>query len=91
MFVFFSTTKGDVICYYGNKGEPEPVFLNPGRFTSKSLEYYSVTLKDSEYGHVLQYFGWLSIVFANFPCILKNKCLNSFKYLLIYLSSVDSL
>ncbi|POI33538.1 hypothetical protein CIB84_002711, partial [Bambusicola thoracicus] len=25
-----STTKGDVICYYGNKGEPDPVFLNPG-------------------------------------------------------------
>ncbi|KAM6193762.1 transport and Golgi organization protein 2 homolog isoform 2-T3 [Sarcoramphus papa] len=25
-----NTTKGDVICYYGNKGEPEPVFLNPG-------------------------------------------------------------
>uniref|UniRef100_A0A8V1A0Y9 Transport and golgi organization 2 homolog n=1 Tax=Gallus gallus TaxID=9031 RepID=A0A8V1A0Y9_CHICK len=24
------TTKGDVICYYGNKGDPEPVFLNPG-------------------------------------------------------------
>ncbi|KFP34554.1 Transport and Golgi organization 2, partial [Colius striatus] len=26
----FNTTKGDVICYYGNRGEPEPVFLNPG-------------------------------------------------------------
>ncbi|XP_061458320.1 transport and Golgi organization protein 2 homolog isoform X2 [Rhineura floridana] len=25
-----NTTKGDVICYYGNKGGPEPVFLNPG-------------------------------------------------------------
>ncbi|XP_032931349.1 transport and Golgi organization protein 2 homolog isoform X1 [Catharus ustulatus] len=25
-----NTTKGDVICYYGNKGEPEPVFLNAG-------------------------------------------------------------
>ncbi|XP_065502767.1 transport and Golgi organization protein 2 homolog isoform X1 [Caloenas nicobarica] len=25
-----NTTKGDVICYYGNRGEPEPVFLNPG-------------------------------------------------------------
>ncbi|XP_062360040.1 transport and Golgi organization protein 2 homolog isoform X4 [Cinclus cinclus] len=25
-----NATKGDVICYYGNKGEPEPVFLNAG-------------------------------------------------------------
>nr|XP_034953737.1 transport and Golgi organization protein 2 homolog isoform X2 [Zootoca vivipara] len=25
-----NTTKGDVIWYYGNKGGPEPVFLNPG-------------------------------------------------------------
>ncbi|XP_025046243.2 transport and Golgi organization protein 2 homolog isoform X1 [Pelodiscus sinensis] len=25
-----NTTKGDVICYYGNKGEPEPIFLNAG-------------------------------------------------------------
>ncbi|KAH0625555.1 hypothetical protein JD844_015113 [Phrynosoma platyrhinos] len=25
-----STTRGDVIYYYGNKGDPEPVFLNPG-------------------------------------------------------------
>ncbi|KAJ7309692.1 hypothetical protein JRQ81_007752, partial [Phrynocephalus forsythii] len=25
-----STTKGDVMYYYGNKGDPEPVFLSPG-------------------------------------------------------------
>ncbi|KFO89490.1 Transport and Golgi organization 2, partial [Buceros rhinoceros silvestris] len=25
-----NTTEGDVICYYGNRGEPEPIFLNPG-------------------------------------------------------------
>ncbi|XP_038229085.1 transport and Golgi organization protein 2 homolog isoform X2 [Dermochelys coriacea] len=25
-----STTNGDVICYYGNKGESEPIFLNAG-------------------------------------------------------------
>nr|XP_056715481.1 transport and Golgi organization protein 2 homolog isoform X2 [Euleptes europaea] len=25
-----NTTKGDVIYYYGNKGDPDPVFLNPG-------------------------------------------------------------
>ncbi|NXM08630.1 TNG2 protein, partial [Tyrannus savana] len=25
-----NTTKGDVICYYGNRGEPEPIFLNAG-------------------------------------------------------------
>ncbi|XP_037351674.1 transport and Golgi organization protein 2 homolog isoform X2 [Talpa occidentalis] len=25
-----STTKGDVVCYYGNRGEPEPVVLAPG-------------------------------------------------------------
>jgi len=40
LLVFFSTTKGDVICYYGNKGEPEPVFLNPGRFSTERSEYY---------------------------------------------------
>ncbi|KAL6046653.1 hypothetical protein STEG23_017559 [Scotinomys teguina] len=27
-----STTKGDVICYYGNRGEPEPVVLTPGTY-----------------------------------------------------------
>ncbi|NXN11793.1 TNG2 protein, partial [Indicator maculatus] len=26
----FNTAEGDVICYYGNKGEPDPVFLSPG-------------------------------------------------------------
>ncbi|XP_023580818.1 transport and Golgi organization protein 2 homolog isoform X1 [Trichechus manatus latirostris] len=25
-----STTKGDVVCYYGNRGQPEPVVLTPG-------------------------------------------------------------
>lgn len=25
-----STTKGDVVCYYGNRGEPEPIVLAPG-------------------------------------------------------------
>ncbi|XP_032864188.1 transport and Golgi organization protein 2 homolog isoform X3 [Tyto alba] len=34
-----NTTKGDVVCYYGNKGEPEPVFLNPGRFSSEKRIY----------------------------------------------------
>ena len=28
-----STEKGDVICYYGNRGEPEPVVLAPGKPT----------------------------------------------------------
>ncbi|XP_077601948.1 transport and Golgi organization protein 2 homolog isoform X1 [Crocuta crocuta] len=27
-----STEKGDVVCYYGNRGEPEPVVLTPGCF-----------------------------------------------------------
>ncbi|OBS63558.1 hypothetical protein A6R68_07966 [Neotoma lepida] len=27
-----STTKGDVVCYYGNRGEPEPVVLSPGTY-----------------------------------------------------------
>ncbi|XP_036132783.1 transport and Golgi organization protein 2 homolog isoform X2 [Molossus molossus] len=27
-----STEKGDVICYYGNQGEPEPVVLAPGTY-----------------------------------------------------------
>ncbi|XP_019482467.1 PREDICTED: transport and Golgi organization protein 2 homolog isoform X1 [Hipposideros armiger] len=27
-----STEKGDVICYYGNRGEPEPVVLAPGTY-----------------------------------------------------------
>ncbi|XP_039728788.1 transport and Golgi organization protein 2 homolog isoform X2 [Pteropus medius] len=27
-----STEKGDVICYYGNRGEPEPVVLEPGTY-----------------------------------------------------------
>ncbi|XP_051006626.1 transport and Golgi organization protein 2 homolog isoform X2 [Acomys russatus] len=27
-----STAKGDVICYYGNRGEPEPVVLTPGTY-----------------------------------------------------------
>lgn len=27
-----STEKGDVICYYGNRGEPEPVVLAPGSY-----------------------------------------------------------
>ncbi|XP_075852945.1 transport and Golgi organization protein 2 homolog isoform X3 [Microcebus murinus] len=25
-----STARGDVICYYGNRGEPEPIVLTPG-------------------------------------------------------------
>ncbi|XP_075390043.1 transport and Golgi organization protein 2 homolog isoform X2 [Tenrec ecaudatus] len=25
-----STTKGDVVCYYGNRGQPEPIVLTPG-------------------------------------------------------------
>ncbi|XP_023415078.1 transport and Golgi organization protein 2 homolog isoform X3 [Loxodonta africana] len=25
-----STAKGDVVCYYGNRGQPEPVVLTPG-------------------------------------------------------------
>lgn len=25
-----STSKGDVVCYYGNRGEPEPIVLTPG-------------------------------------------------------------
>ncbi|XP_064434104.1 transport and Golgi organization protein 2 homolog isoform X2 [Mirounga angustirostris] len=29
---FCSTEKGDVICYYGNRGEPEPVVLAPGTY-----------------------------------------------------------
>ncbi|EDL77938.1 similar to Ser/Thr-rich protein T10 in DGCR region (predicted), isoform CRA_e [Rattus norvegicus] len=24
-----STAKGDVVCYYGNRGEPEPIVLTP--------------------------------------------------------------
>ncbi|XP_053061815.1 transport and Golgi organization protein 2 homolog isoform X5 [Acinonyx jubatus] len=27
-----STEKGDVVCYYGNRGEPEPVVLAPGTY-----------------------------------------------------------
>ncbi|XP_053443783.1 transport and Golgi organization protein 2 homolog isoform X2 [Nycticebus coucang] len=27
-----STTRGDVICYYGNRGDPEPVVLAPGTY-----------------------------------------------------------
>ncbi|XP_063082196.1 transport and Golgi organization protein 2 homolog isoform X6 [Cavia porcellus] len=27
-----STAKGDVICYYGNRGEPEPIVLTPGTY-----------------------------------------------------------
>ncbi|XP_034498150.1 transport and Golgi organization protein 2 homolog isoform X1 [Ailuropoda melanoleuca] len=27
-----STEKGDVICYYGNRGEPEPIVLAPGTY-----------------------------------------------------------
>lgn len=27
-----STTKGDVFCYYGNRGDPEPLFLEPGTY-----------------------------------------------------------
>lgn len=27
-----STTKGDVVCYYGNRGEPEPIVLAPGTY-----------------------------------------------------------
>ncbi|KAG8146313.1 putative C22orf25-like protein, partial [Naja naja] len=30
LFLSFSTNNGDVIYYYGNKGDPEPLFLNPG-------------------------------------------------------------
>uniref|UniRef100_A0A8C9LFT1 Transport and golgi organization 2 homolog n=1 Tax=Pavo cristatus TaxID=9049 RepID=A0A8C9LFT1_PAVCR len=30
LYYVLCTAKGDVICYYGNKGQPEPVFLNPG-------------------------------------------------------------
>ncbi|XP_072863103.1 transport and Golgi organization protein 2 homolog isoform X4 [Chlorocebus sabaeus] len=26
-----STAKGDVICYYGNRGEPDPIVLMPGK------------------------------------------------------------
>ncbi|XP_036050398.1 transport and Golgi organization protein 2 homolog isoform X4 [Onychomys torridus] len=32
-----STTKGDVVCYYGNRGEPEPVVLAPGSPSALSL------------------------------------------------------
>uniref|UniRef100_H3BD25 Transport and golgi organization 2 homolog n=1 Tax=Latimeria chalumnae TaxID=7897 RepID=H3BD25_LATCH len=28
--VLFSNAKEDLICYYGNKGDPEPIFLKPG-------------------------------------------------------------
>ncbi|XP_063082198.1 transport and Golgi organization protein 2 homolog isoform X8 [Cavia porcellus] len=28
----YSTAKGDVICYYGNRGEPEPIVLTPGTY-----------------------------------------------------------
>ncbi|XP_013373229.1 PREDICTED: transport and Golgi organization protein 2 homolog isoform X4 [Chinchilla lanigera] len=27
-----STAKGDVVCYYGNRGEPEPIVLMPGTY-----------------------------------------------------------
>ncbi|XP_032755802.1 transport and Golgi organization protein 2 homolog isoform X2 [Rattus rattus] len=27
-----STAKGDVVCYYGNRGQPEPVVLTPGTY-----------------------------------------------------------
>ncbi|XP_012309629.2 transport and Golgi organization protein 2 homolog isoform X8 [Aotus nancymaae] len=27
-----STAKGDVICYYGNRGEPDPIVLTPGTY-----------------------------------------------------------
>ncbi|EDL77937.1 similar to Ser/Thr-rich protein T10 in DGCR region (predicted), isoform CRA_d [Rattus norvegicus] len=27
-----STAKGDVVCYYGNRGEPEPIVLTPGTY-----------------------------------------------------------
>ncbi|XP_073917377.1 transport and Golgi organization protein 2 homolog isoform X2 [Castor canadensis] len=27
-----STEKGDVVCYYGNRGEPEPIILTPGTY-----------------------------------------------------------
>ncbi|XP_042522215.1 transport and Golgi organization protein 2 homolog isoform X2 [Dipodomys spectabilis] len=27
-----STTKGDVVCYYGNRGDPEPIVLTPGTY-----------------------------------------------------------
>uniref|UniRef100_G1R0V1 Transport and golgi organization 2 homolog n=1 Tax=Nomascus leucogenys TaxID=61853 RepID=G1R0V1_NOMLE len=27
-----STAKGDVICYYGNRGEPDPIVLTPGAY-----------------------------------------------------------
>ncbi|XP_047553283.1 transport and Golgi organization protein 2 homolog isoform X2 [Lutra lutra] len=32
-----STEKGDVICYYGNRGEPEPVVLAPGSCQTRPL------------------------------------------------------
>uniref|UniRef100_A0A8B9FDL8 Transport and Golgi organization protein 2 homolog n=1 Tax=Amazona collaria TaxID=241587 RepID=A0A8B9FDL8_9PSIT len=47
-----NTTKGDVICYYGNKGEPEPVFLNAGIYgLSNSL--LDTPWKKLEYGKQL--------------------------------------
>nr|XP_005295053.1 transport and Golgi organization protein 2 homolog isoform X1 [Chrysemys picta bellii] len=47
-----STTKGDVICYYGNKGEPEPIFLNAGIYgLSNSL--LDTPWKKLEYGKQL--------------------------------------
>ncbi|XP_027780090.1 transport and Golgi organization protein 2 homolog isoform X3 [Marmota monax] len=27
-----STTKGDLVCYYGNRGRPEPIVLTPGTY-----------------------------------------------------------
>ncbi|XP_048199472.1 transport and Golgi organization protein 2 homolog isoform X2 [Perognathus longimembris pacificus] len=27
-----STAKGDVVCYYGNRGDPEPIVLTPGTY-----------------------------------------------------------
>lgn len=36
-FLSFSTTKGDIIYYYGNKGDPEPSFLNPGGLYHKTV------------------------------------------------------
>ncbi|XP_029424124.1 transport and Golgi organization protein 2 homolog isoform X3 [Nannospalax galili] len=27
-----STAKGDIVCYYGNRGEPEPIVLTPGTY-----------------------------------------------------------
>ncbi|XP_076798734.1 transport and Golgi organization protein 2 homolog isoform X5 [Arvicanthis niloticus] len=32
-----STAKGDVVCYYGNRGEPEPIVLTPDSYQTQPL------------------------------------------------------